>query len=142
MSDEFEFLDLDKKLRTTMKYLAALLVSGIFLGLFAGLLGTVWGMILATQLVPHAETIEARVNSTGIITDEQAERLSKVWGPLVLDGLTSLTDEQAESLSKVGYLRLNGLTSITDEQAESLSKVETLNISEDLKPLINKYKNQ
>ena len=120
MSDEFEFLDLDKKLRTTMKYLAALLVSGIFLGLFAGLLGTAWGMILATQLVPHAETIEARVNSTGIITDEQAERLSKVWGPLVLDGLTSLTDEQAESLSKV----------------------ETLNISEDLKPLINKYKNQ
>ena len=35
-----------------------------------------------------------------------------------------------------------GLTSLTDEQAESLSKVETLLISEDLKPLINKYKNQ
>ena len=31
-----------------------------------------------------------------------------------------ITDEQAEILSKVGMLELNGLTSITDEQAESL----------------------
>jgi hypothetical protein len=63
---------------------------------------------------------------------------------LGLAGLTSITDEQAESLSKVTFvLGLAGLTSITDEQAESLSKVEGyLTISEDLKPLINKYKNQ
>jgi hypothetical protein len=61
---------------------------------------------------------------------------------LYLNGLTSITDEQAEILSKVEGLELTGLTSITDEQAESLSKVEYLTISEDLKPLIDKYKNQ
>ena len=80
MSDEFEFLDLDKKLRTTMKYLAALFVMVTFVG-----------------CGETTKDIVERVNSTG---------------------------------------------SITDEQVESLSKVQTLIISEDLKPLINKYKNQ
>ena len=41
-----------------------------------------------------------------------------------------------------GPLSLHGLTSITDAQAESLSKVEWLYISEDLQPLIDKYKKQ
>ena len=107
MSDEFEFLDLDKKLRTTMKYLAALFVMVMFVGCGD-----------ATEDITTEEII-ARVNSTG-----------------------SITDEQAESLSKVEWLELNGLTSITDEQAESLSKVSELSISEDLQPLIDKYKNQ
>ena len=75
------------------------------------------------------------------ITDEQAESLSKAED-LDLNGLSSITDQQAESLSKVGTLSLNGLTSITDAQAESLSKVEYVWISEDLQPLIDKYKNQ
>ena len=74
------------------------------------------------------------------VTDQQVESLSKIE-MLYLHGLTSITDEQAESLSKVGSLRLNGLTSITDEQAESLSKVKSLLISFDLKALIDKYKN-
>ena len=87
-----------------MRYLAALLVMVMFVGCGE----------------ETTEDIIERVNSTG-----------------------SITDEQAESLSKVRYnLFLNGLTSITDEQAESLSKVETLYISEDLQPLIDKYKNQ
>ena len=72
------------------------------------------------------EEIIKRVNSTGRITDEQAESLSKVSGRLELNGLTSLTDEQAESLSKVQDLLLNGLTSLTDEQAEILNKVRSL----------------
>ena len=136
-------------MRTTMKYLAALFVMVTFVGCGE----------------ETTEDIIERVNSTGSITDEQAESLSKVEGYLVLNGLTSLTDEQAESLSKVQTLVLNGLTSITDEQAESLSKVEgylyltgltsitdeqaeslswvtKLYISEDLQPLIDKYKNQ
>ena len=108
-----------------MKYLAALLV-----------MVTIVGCGEETT-----EDIIERVNSTGSITDEQAESLSKVR-ILDLNGLTSVTDEQAESLSKVPVLRLNGLTSLTDEQAESLSKVEYLFISGDLKPLIDKYKNQ
>ena len=55
----------------------------------------------------------------------------------------TITDPQAEMLSKIeGTLYLNGLSSITDEQAESLSKVENLKISEDLQPLIDKYKKQ
>ena len=111
---------------TTMKYLAALLVMVMFVGCGE----------------ETTEDIIERVNSTGSITDEQAESLSKVEGMLDLDVLTSLTDEQAEILSKVKSLGLAGLTSITDEQAESLSKVETLYISEDLQPLIDKYKNQ
>ena len=86
-----------------MKYLAALLVMVTFVGCGE----------------ETTEEIIERVNSTG-----------------------SITDEQAEILSKVPQLGLNGLTSVTDEQAESLSKVETLYISEDLQPLIDKYKNQ
>ena len=38
--------------------------------------------------------------------------------------------------------RVNSTGIITDEQAESLSKVGYLKISEDLHPLIDKYKNQ
>ena len=91
-------------MRTTMKYLAALFVMMTFVGCGE----------------ETTEDIIERVNSTGSITDEQAESLSKVEG----------------------YLVLTGLTSITDEQAESLSKMEYLSISEDLKPLIDKYKNQ
>ena len=50
-----------------------------------------------------------------------------------------ITDEQAESLSRVRKLHLNGLTTITDEQAESLSKVEGLGISEACQKQIGKY---
>ena len=64
------------------------------------------------------EEIISQVNSSGTISDEQAESLSKV---------------EVE-------LYLNGLTSITDEQAKSLSKVEYLIISQACQPLIGKYK--
>ena len=94
-----------------MKYLAALLVMVMFVGCGET-------EEITTEEITTEEIIK-RVNSTGIITDEQAEILSKVVG-----------------------LSLTGLTSITDEQAESLSKVEYLSISEDLQPLIDKYKNQ
>ncbi len=84
--------------------------------------------------------IFAKINSSGKITDEQAEILSKEKF-LSLNDLTSITDEQANILSKVEeYLYLNGLTSITDEQAESLSKVKDLGISAACQPLIAKYK--
>ena len=53
-----------------------------------------------------------------------------------------ITDRQAESLSKVEHLNLNGLTSITDEQAESLSKVETFWISAACQKQIAKYRKQ
>ena len=107
-----------------MKYLTALLamVKVMFLG--CGETKEITTKVITTK------DIIKRVNSTGIITDEQAESLSKwpgtqEFGPrgLVLNGLTSITNEQAESLSKVESLDLNGLTSITDEQAEILSKV-------------------
>ena len=168
MSDEFEFLGLDKKLRTTMKYLVTLFLLIVCIGCNTNRTGYECyscdrEVALLAKTCPHCgQTLEnatprkigelhedittdeiiKRVNSTGWITDEQAESLSKVDGILGLEGLTSLTDKQAESLSKVPDLWLDGLTSITDEQAESLSKVETLIISEDLQPLINKYKNQ
>ncbi|MAQ90436.1 MAG: hypothetical protein CMM03_11330, partial [Rhodopirellula sp.] len=66
-----------------------------------------------------------QINASGIITDAQAEFLSKVDGWLELNGLTSITDAQAEILSKMDDLSLNGLTSITDAQAEILSKVKS-----------------
>ena len=69
-----------------------------------------------------------QINASGIITDAQAEFLSKVDGWLELNGLTSITDLQAESLSKVSSLDLDGLTSITDLQAKSLSKVGDLSL--------------
>ena len=90
-----------------MKYLAALLAAPLAMVTFVGCGET-------------TEEIIKRVNSTGIITDAQAESLSKVVLYLALDGLTSLSDEQAKSLSKVGIL----------------------STSEDLQPLIDKYKNQ
>ena len=83
-----------------------------------------------------------QVNANGTITDPQAEILSKIEGPLYLNGLTSISDKQAESLNNIRSISLNGLTSITDQQARSLSKVENLEISEDLQPLIDKYKKQ
>ncbi len=79
------------------------------------------------QHVLTNEVLE-EVRSSGIITDQQTEILSKLQ-MLILDGLTSITDEQAESLSKVKILNLNDLTSISDEQAESLSKVLTLTLN-------------
>ncbi|MDB4671029.1 hypothetical protein OAF34_02745 [Pirellulaceae bacterium] len=86
------------------------------------------------------------VNSSGKITDEQAERLSKARhrGGIFLDDLTSITDSQALILSKVrcDEFSLNGLTSITDKQAESLSKVEDLYISAACQPQIDKYRKQ
>ncbi len=61
-----------------------------------------------------------------------------------VNGLTSITDAQAELLSEVeGWLCLSGLTSITEKQAEGLSKFNRgLEISEELQPLIDKYKKQ
>ena len=70
------------------------------------------------------ERIASEINSSGAITEEQAEGLSKVTESAKLNGLTSITNAQAEILSKVvGSLELNGLTSMTDAQAESLSRV-------------------
>ena len=94
---------------------------------------------------PSLEAIQEiinQVNQSGKITDEQAEILSKIEGPLYLNGLTSISDKQAESLNNIRSISLNGLTSITDRQARSLSKVENLEISEDLQLLIDKYKKQ
>ncbi len=55
----------------------------------------------------------------------------------------TITDEQAESLSKTdAYLCLQGLTSIPDEQAKSLSKTDVIVVSEACQPLIDKYKKQ
>ena len=55
----------------------------------------------------------------------------------------TITDRQAESLGKAeDWLYLNGLTTITDKQAESLSKVKALTTPEHLQPLIDKYKKQ
>lgn len=65
-----------------------------------------------------------------ILSDGQAEILSKHQGKLVLDGLTSLSDAQAENLSKhKGTIRLFGLTSLSDTPghlllAEQLAKYE------------------
>jgi len=81
------------------------------------------------------------LNGLTSISDKQAEMLSQVE-MLSLDGLLTITDDQAEILSKIRWLSLTGLTSITDRQARSLSKVENLEISEDLQPLIDKYKKQ
>ncbi|MAQ88231.1 MAG: hypothetical protein CMM03_00060 [Rhodopirellula sp.] len=120
-------------------------------------------VLLAGCEEPTPEEIMKHVNATGMLTDKQAESLSKIENIdlsgltsitneqaeilseveiLVFDGLTSITDEQAESFSSVWQLHLNGLPSITDEQAESLSKVRMLYISEALQPLIDKYKKQ
>ena len=121
-------------------------------------------VLLAGCEEPTPRAIIAQANARGKITDEQAEILSRVDG-LRLSGLTSITDRQAEILSKVSdlclncltsitdqqadslgkvrfWLNLNGLTSINNQQAESLSKVENLEVSEKLRPLINKYKKQ
>lgn len=82
------------------------------------------------------------LNGLTSLTDKQADSLGKVRFSLNLNGLTSITDQQAESLSGVSVLYLIGLTSITDEQARSLSNVRLLETSEDLQPLIDKYKKQ
>jgi hypothetical protein len=104
--------------------------------------------------------IRNEVNSSGTISDEQAESLSKLKEltlPILksitdtqgeslskverlLLGLTVITDEQAESLSRVKELVLPNLKSITDAQAESLSNVQTLKISDSCQELVDKYK--
>ncbi len=104
--------------------------------------------------------IRNEVNSSGTISDEQAEGLSKLKEltlPIIksitdtqaeslskverlLLGLTVITDEQAESLSRVKELVLPNLKSITDAQADSLSKVQTLKISDSCQELVDKYK--
>ena len=103
--DKSEFLGLEKKEKTTMKYLAALLVMVMFLGCGKTEEITTEDTStkeiateeIATEEISTKEIIK-RVNSTGIITDEQAESLSKVQA-LHLNGLTSITDKQAKSLS-------------------------------------------
>ena len=84
------------------------------------------------QVMQQVNTIMNQVNTSGKITDKQAERLVRlvrVGGlELNVNGLTSITDEQAESLSKVRKLELNGLTTITAAQAKSLSKVRKLEL--------------
>jgi hypothetical protein len=45
-------------------------------------------------------------------------------------------------LSRIQHLILKDLKSISELQARSLSKIENLEISEDLQPLIDKYKKQ
>ena len=104
--------------------------------------------------------IRKEVNSSGSISDEHVERLSKIKEltlpglksitdiqmerlsnvDRLLLGLTFITDGQAASLSRVKELVLPNLESITDTQAESLSKVEVLRVSEAIQPLIDKYK--
>ena len=63
-----------------MKYLAALLVMVMFLGCGE------------TEDITTEEIIK-RVNSTGIITDEQAESLSKVESLSIGDGFHPLIDK-------------------------------------------------
>ena len=56
-----------------------------------------------------------------------------------------ITDQQAESLSQVKVrLWLNGLTTITDQQAKSLclSKAAWVGVSPSCRKLIDKYKKQ
>ncbi len=99
--DESEFLGLDKKEKTTIKYLAALLVmvKVMFLGCGETKEITTEHMIicgrsgrLQTVSKRHADIIK-RVNSTGIITDEQAESLSKVESLSIGDGFHPLIDK-------------------------------------------------
>ena len=82
----------------------------------------------ATKQDPIREII-SQVNTSGTITDRQAESLGKAEDRLYLNGLTTITDKQTESLSKAVNLQLNGLTSITDQQAESLSKIRSVRLS-------------
>ena len=105
-------------------------------GLFNGLTS-----ISDAQAASLSKGYGLRLNGLTTITDAQAESLGNVQ-LLYLDGLTSITDAQAASLSKVKVLHLNGLTSITDAQAESLTKPKNLFISEDLQPLIDKFRNE
>ena len=98
------------------------------------------GTITDQQAETLSKSRMPNLGSLTSITDKQAESLSEIDYHLGLGGLTSISDEQAESLSRVQTLSLDGLTSITDEQAESLSKVQFLTISESCQELINKYK--
>ncbi len=57
------------------------------------------------------------------LTVKEADRLSKVDGPLYLGKLTALSDTAAECLGRhVGDLHLWGLTKVSDTSAESLRK--------------------
>ena len=53
----------------------------------------------ATKQDPIREII-SQVNTSGTITDRQAESLGKAEDRLYLNGLTTITDKQTESLSK------------------------------------------
>ena len=72
-------LGLDKKEKTTMKYLTALLVMVKVMFLGCG----------ETKEITTEDIIK-RVNSTGIITDEQAESLSKVESLSISEDLQPL----------------------------------------------------
>ena len=99
-----------------------------------------------------AEELIQQVNSSGEITDKQAETLGKAFvysielnkltsisnkqvkllskaDRIELNGLTSITKEQAEFFGSCSSLELNGLTSLNDSQAESLSKIKFLSLS-------------
>ena len=67
----------------------------------------------ATSKVSIGEIVE-QVNSSGMLTDQQADNLSRLYDrqfqrnpfsqPLTVRGLTSITDRQADILSKVEKL--------------------------------------
>jgi hypothetical protein len=57
-------------------------------------------LVLAGCGTQTPEELIKQVNSSGTISDEQAESLSQL-DDVNLYGLSSITDEQAESLSKV-----------------------------------------
>lgn len=82
------------------------------------------------------------MNGLTSITDTQAESLRNVVNSIELSGLTSLSNAQLESLIIIFILHHDGLTSITDEQANRPNTVRILKISEDLQPLIDKYRKE
>ena len=88
-------------------------------------------LVLAGCREQTVEEIIRQVNTTGTITDKQADILANGDAFMIsLAGLTSITDKHAESLGKAKNLYLDGLSSITEPQAESLSKVQlTLNLN-------------
>jgi len=77
------------------------------------------------------------------LSDNVAKSLSKYKGGwLRLDGLTSISDNAAESLSKQkgGYLNLYGLILLSDNAAKSLSGHESLDVPDNIRQQINKFK--
>ena len=77
-----------------------------------------------------AEELIQQVNSSGKITDEQAETLGKAFVYSIgLNNLTSISDKQVELLSKAGRIELNALKSITEAQAEFFSSCSSLELN-------------